>query len=420
MSRRKYKLADVCVSIADGDHQPPPKADSGIPFVTISNITNTNKFDFTSTMFVSQEYYDGLDDKRRARTGDILYSVVGSFGIPVFMKEEKKFVFQRHIAILRPDPIKIVPAFLYYTMLSRDFYMKADSVALGAAQRTISLTALRGMEIEVPSYEMQKRIVNVLKPYDDLIENNQKQIKLLEEAEQRLYKEWFVDLRFPGYEDCKIVNGVPEGWKKMFLNDIIEYEIGGGWGEEKISEQYECLAYVIRGTDFYGITHGKIKSVPYRAHKKNNLLARTIVDGDIIFEVSGGSKTEGVARTVLMRQYLLEYYNEPVICASFCKLVRAKDIEYCHILFDAFQYLRRSGKTTEYDKKSASNIINYRWKEFLMQQEVLIPSSRMLAYYNSISENIYFSILNCSMLIEKAERARDYLLPKLMSGVIEV
>ena len=140
MSWTKIMLEDICISIADGDHQPPPKSDSGIPFVTTSNITNTNKLDFTGTMFVSQEYYDNLNDKRRAHTGDILYSVVGSFGIPVFIDKEQKFVFQRHIAILRPDPKKIVSRFLYYMMLSRDFYMKADTVALGAAQRTISLT----------------------------------------------------------------------------------------------------------------------------------------------------------------------------------------------------------------------------------------------------------------------------------------
>ncbi|NBJ92921.1 restriction endonuclease subunit S [Parablautia muri] len=226
MSWGKYKLADVCNSIADGDHQPPPKADSGIPFVTISNITNNNKFDLTDTMFVPQEYYDGLDDKKKARIGDILYSVVGSFGIPVFMNEEQKFVFQRHIAILRPDREKIVPEFLFYTMLNRDFYMKADAVALGAAQRTISLTALRGIEIEIPPYKMQEKIVNILKPFDDIIENNQKQLKLLEEAAQRLYKEWFVDLRFPGYEKYDIVDGVPEGWKKEKLVDLCDVQYG--------------------------------------------------------------------------------------------------------------------------------------------------------------------------------------------------
>ena len=123
-----------------------------------------------------------------------MYSVVGSFGIPVYMRETVPFVFQRHIAILRPNDA-ILPQFLYYTMLSRDFYMMADAAALGAAQRTVSLTALRNMKIAVPPMNVQQKIVDILSSYDDLIENNQKQIKLLEEAAQRLYKEWFTDCR---------------------------------------------------------------------------------------------------------------------------------------------------------------------------------------------------------------------------------
>lgn len=209
MSWKRVKLKDICLSISDGDHQAPPKSKKGIPFVTISNITKTNQFDFSNTMFVPQEYYDGLDSKRKAKKGDILYSVVGSFGIPVYVQDGTPFVFQRHIAILKLDTEKIVPRFLYYTMLNRDFYMKADAAAIGAAQRTISLTALRNMEIEIPNIETQDKITKILSVYDNLIENNQKQIKLLEEAAQRLYKEWFVDLRFPGYEDTPIVDGVP-------------------------------------------------------------------------------------------------------------------------------------------------------------------------------------------------------------------
>ena len=236
MNWNTVKLADVCKSISDGDHQAPPKSETGIPFVTISNITSTNKFDFRNTMHVPQDYYERLDGKRRPQVGDVLYSVVGSFGIPVLMTEEQKFVFQRHIAILRPDEVKVVPAFLYYTMLNRDFYMKADAVALGAAQRTVSLTALREMEIQLPDYDTQKKVVNVLRPYDELIENNQKQIKLLEEAAQRLYKEWFVDLRFPGYEDCKTVDGVPEGWKQDTVGSHINLLSGYAFKSSSFDE----------------------------------------------------------------------------------------------------------------------------------------------------------------------------------------
>ena len=220
MKWETIKLSDCCVSIADGDHQPPPKSEQGVPFVTIANINSYNEFDFSDTMFVPQEYYDRLDGKRKAQIGDVLYSVVGSFGIPVLIKDTTPFVFQRHIAILRPDTSLVLPEFLYYTMLSRDFYSKADAVALGAAQRTISLTSLRNIIIDIPSIDYQKKIVSILSSYDHLISNNQKQIKLLEEAAQRLYKEWFIDLRFPGHETTPIVNGIPEGWTYGELGDI--------------------------------------------------------------------------------------------------------------------------------------------------------------------------------------------------------
>ena len=216
-------------------------------------MTSTNQFDFSDTLFVRQDYYDKLDEKRKARKDDILYSVVGSFGIPVFMKEDKAFVFQRHIAILRPDNKVIVPRFLFYTMLTKDFYAKADAAALGAAQRTVSLTSLRNMEISIPDKIQQIKIVDTLAAYDDLIENNQKQISLLEEAAQRLYKEWFVNLRFPGCDEVKITDGVPEGWFVKSMEDIADYLNGyafkpSDWGNRgkpiiKIKELNEGVSY---------------------------------------------------------------------------------------------------------------------------------------------------------------------------------
>lgn len=416
MAWEKVKLGDICESISDGDHLPPPKSVDGIPFVTISNVNSSNQFDFKNTMFVPQEYYEKLDEKRKPRINDILYSVVGSFGIPVFIKENRPFVFQRHIAILRPNESRIHPRYLYYKMLSKDFYMKADAVAIGAAQRTISLTSLRNMEISIPCKDSQKRIADILSAYDNLIENNQKQIKLLEEAAQRLYKQWFIDLRYPGHETTPIVDGLPEGWKKEKLVEIIDYEIGGGWGEDDIKEKCDQPAFVIRGTDFYGITHGEILNIPFRYHSKTNLDARALCDGDIIFEVSGGSKTEGVAKTVLIKQALLDHLKYPVMCASFCKLIRLKNRKLSQYMYDAFFYLRKSGKTAEYDKRSASSIVNYRWKDFLNEVDILIPPNNIVEMYNGIASSAYERIINFSLSIETAKKTRDRLLPKLMNG----
>ncbi len=96
----------------------------------------------------------------------------------------------------------------------------------GTAQKAVPISGIKTLEIELPSLKSQKRIADILSAYDDLIENNRKQIKLLEEAAQRLYKEWFVDLHFPGHENTKIVDGVPEGWSKNPIQDFISYEIG--------------------------------------------------------------------------------------------------------------------------------------------------------------------------------------------------
>ena len=93
------KLIDCCEFISDGDHLPPPKSDSGVPFITISNITGQNKHSFEDTMFVPESYYNGLNENKKAKKGDILYSVVGSFGKPVYVDFDKQMVFQRHIAI---------------------------------------------------------------------------------------------------------------------------------------------------------------------------------------------------------------------------------------------------------------------------------------------------------------------------------
>lgn len=308
--------------------------------------------------------------------------------------------------------------YVYYAL--SNMYDKLVSLKNGGAQPNLNVGVLKAFEIPFPDLETQYKISKIISAYDDLIENNQKQIKLLEEAAQRLYKEWFVDLRFPGHEDVEIIDGVPKGWNLRPLKEFIYYDIGGGWGEDSIKEKCDKPAFVIRGTDLYGILHGKIKDVPYRFHSESNLRSRRLKDGDIIFEVSGGSKTEGVARSLLIRQAILDVYSESVMCASFCKLVRVNDIKYAQYLYDTFQFLRVSGVTAEFDKKSASSIINYRWKDFILQQFILEPSEEVLAKYQILAETYYNQILNHSKTIEMLTMARDRLLPKLMSGELEV
>ena len=395
MSWEKMKLKDVCISISDGDHQPPPKANKGVPFVTISNITYTNQFDFSNTMFVPQEYYDGLDSKRKVQEGDVLYSVVGSFGIPVYIKNNTPFVFQRHIAILRPNVYKIAPQFLYYTMLNRDFYLKADAAAIGAAQRTVSLTALRNMEIEIPHIETQKKVAKILSSYDNLIENHQKQIKLLEEAAQRLYKEWFVDLCFPGYENVKIVDGVPEGWTKPSINDIADYLNGYAFKPDDWSDKGKPIIKIKEMNE--GITSSTPRNDGSAIDEKYNVIA-----GDILFSWSATlAAMIWDSEDGLLNQHLFKVTPNNGVCREYVLQSILKTL-------DEFKNLT-TGSTMKHIQRGK-----------LKEVFVNLPSQEIMDKFASIADVYREIVLRLQKQNSALKEARDRLLPRLMSEEIEV
>jgi len=186
-------LSQCCESIADGDHQAPQKTEVGIPFITISDVSATNQIDFSNTKFVSASYYAGLDSKRKARTNDILYTVVGSYGIPIYIDSNKNFAFQRHIAILRPNPSIVISKYMYHALRSSNVLKQAHNLATGAAQKTITLTALHRMQIAVPSLEEQARIVSILDKFDALSNSISEGLPREIELRQKQY-EYYRDL----------------------------------------------------------------------------------------------------------------------------------------------------------------------------------------------------------------------------------
>ena len=380
----EWKLKECCLSISDGDHLPPPKANSGIPFITISNIDSTNHLDFKNTLFVPIEYYDKLDSIRKAQIGDIIYSVVGSFGKPVLIKKNKKFAFQRHIAILRPDSSIVDSRYLYYVMLTREFYMQADSVAIGAAQRTISLTSLRNMKVKLPSLDVQQRIATILSRYDSLIENYQKQIKLLEESAQRLYKEWFVDLRFPGHENKKIVDGVPEGWEKKKVGDLIS--------KVRRTKQISANNYLNSGC------------IPVIDQSRNYIAGYT---NDI------ESLVEVTIPYILFGDHtrVLKYVPFPFAKgADGTQLIMSNDLE-------------RMPQSLFYNSLTEIDLSNYSYArhfKYLKEEYILVPSKDIAQRYDKVVSQYFQSIQKRRDQIRHLTEARDRLLPKLMSGEIKV
>ncbi len=171
---KRVNLSDVCKSIADGDHQAPPKSETGIPFLVISNLMS-GKVDLQSvTRYVPETYYNSLNVNRSPQKNDILYTVTGSYGKAVLVENDAKFCFQRHIAILKPDPAKVDHTFLLYQLNSPQILNQANETATGVAQLTVPLKKLREFKVELPSLKEQKLIarkISTLFNYADQFES---------------------------------------------------------------------------------------------------------------------------------------------------------------------------------------------------------------------------------------------------------
>ncbi len=178
-------LSELANSVSDGDHQAPPKAKDGIPFLVISNV-NKGVIDFTNvSRWVPKEYFDSLKSVRTPELQDILYTVTGSYGIPVIVDTTEQFCFQRHIAIIKPNHDIIDYHYLHIVLASPVAMKQANALATGTAQKTVSLTSLRGYKIPVPPIEEQKQIVHQVESLSTLADKVEKQYQ---QARQRTDK----------------------------------------------------------------------------------------------------------------------------------------------------------------------------------------------------------------------------------------
>ena len=226
MSWEKTTIGSHCTVTSSKRFHLSDRSESGIPFYCSKEIIQkVNGQDVTECDYIKEESYEEVKSKFGVpECGDLLITTRGTYGVPYIYKANDKFYFaDGNLTWLKEFDDNLSVEFLYYWILSYEGQKKIDAIAKGTAQKAVPIASIRDIELTIPPIETQHRIASILSAYDDLIENNQKQIKLLEEAAQRLYKEWFVDMRFPGYENVKVVDGVPEGWSESIIGDIVCY-----------------------------------------------------------------------------------------------------------------------------------------------------------------------------------------------------
>lgn len=407
MNWEKTTIGQHCTITSSKRFHLSDRSDSGIPFYCSKEIIQKVNGQIVSECdYIKEEAYKQIKEKFGVpKAGDLLITTRGTYGVPYIYRNDDKFYFaDGNLTWLKDFDNLLCAKFLYYWILSYEGQKKIDAIAKGTAQKAVPITLIKDIEISIPDIQTQHRIVDILSAYDDLIENNKKQIKLLEEAAQRLYKEWFVDLRFPGHENVKIVDGVPEGWKiKSIMDNDIFIFVKNSVSLFDGEKQYYATADVTGTTlTSYGETV-TFKNKPSRA------IIQPIINSVWFARMSNTFK---ILNCYGESSHLADDSIISSGFAGFTSIDGCYGFVYETIVSDKFD-AEKNRYATGATQISLTN-------EGLKKIEILIPTMDIIKLYSKIVE----PYMQKSELLKKNNRllqeVRDRLLPKLMSGELEV
>ena len=384
----------------------------GVPVIKIKNITQEG-VTLEDVSYISKELAD-KNEKYHLNYNDILIALTGSHinqmssvvGRIARIKYHEDSLLNQRVGKVFAKDSKLCDIDYVYYFLSQDYIkISLASKAGGAAnQANISPNDVKSLTVRWPDIETQHRIADILSAYDDLIENNQKQIKLLEEAAQRLYKEWFVDLRFPGHENTKIVDGVPEGWRVASIADICD-TVGGGTPSTKIQSYYE---------------KGDILWVTPTDITRNFSLALLDTEKKITPEGLKNSSAKMLpAETILMTSRAsVGFFGmcKYEVCTNqgFISCIPKRENLQMYLLFNL------KSRVEEIRQKAGGSTYLEISKTVFRELKIILPKDEVLAEYQKNVHDIFDEIYCRTEMIESLVDMRNRLRPKLMSGEVEV
>lgn len=391
----KRTLQELCLNITDRKHGDcENEENSGYYFISCKDIFD-GQINYKNARQITKADFEETHKRTMLEVDDILLTNSGTIGRMAFVTDREattKTTFQKSVAIIKPDKQKVLPRYLYYQL--QNCVPQFINSSNGSAQKNLLLSTMRTFQIEIEeNREKQEKIANTLSAYDDLIENNQKQIKLLEEAAQRLYKEWFVDLRFPGHENTKIVDGVPEGWNEKTLSQVANVIMGQSPKSEFYNSEKKGLPFH-QGVGSYGVRFvvDDIYSTSY---------TRIAEPNSILFSVRAPVGRLNITKNKVVIGRGLAAINQTDGCQSYLY----------YLLKNKFFKDNIVGNGSIFASVS---------KDELLNQKFLIPERNLMMQFEKIVSQMDKQIENLDSKNKKLIEARDRLLPKLMSGEVEV
>ena len=382
MKWEKVKLGDVCEITSSKRIFYSEYVDDGVPFYRSKEIIESDEGKIIENpLYISVDKYNEIKEKFGVpQTGDMLLTSVGTIGIPYIIKKKDCFYFKDgNLTWFRDFREGLNSKYLYYWIKSSEGTGILYNTTIGSSQKALTISALKNIKVSLPPRSVQDKIVEVVSVYDDLIENNQKQIKLLKEAAQRLYKEWFVDLHFPGHENTKIVDGVPEGWRRGLLKELIS--VNYGKDHKKVPDDGNIPVYGSGGL-----------------MRKCN---KSLFSGEAVLIPRKGSLNN------------IMYVDETfwtVDTMFYATMKQPHTAVFVYFFVKAFDM---------YSMNIGAAVPSMTTK-ILDAMDVVIPDKETLEKFDKYAKVYFNKIKTLQGQNEQLKTARDLLLPKLMSGEVEV
>ena len=396
MNWEKTTIGEHCTVTSSKRFHLSERSTSGVPFYCSKEIIQkVNGHEIIECDYIREELYEQVKKQFGVpKTGDLLITTRGTYGVPYIYSATDRFYFaDGNLTWLKDFDKKLLPEFLLYWVKSHEGQGKIDAIAKGTAQKAVPIISIKALEIPLPQITQQKRIIDILSAYDNLIENNQKQIKLLEEAAQRLYKEWFVDLRFPGYETTPVVDGVPEGWKEQALSQIADVVMGQSPKSEYYNQSGEGLPFH-QGVGSYG--------------------NRFVINNTYTTSFTRIAKAGSVLFSVRAPVGRLNLTKDKIVIGRGLAAINHRQG------FQSFLFYLLKEHFFKDDIIGNGSIFASISKGELLNQKFLIPSSDLVKRFDGIVSGLDQKIDALSEQTRLLTEACDRLLPKLMSGEIEV
>lgn len=386
----EFLLNEVCELIVDCPHTTAKDEGEGFPLVRTPNI-GKGRLVYDGMHRVCEDVYNKRNARAIPQENDLIFAREATAGNVALIQKGEKVCLGQRTVLIRPNQEIVNPAFLTYFLLAPKQQYNLLSTANGATVAHVNLPTIRNLKIDLPELSTQHRIATILSRYDSLIENYQKQIKLLEEAAQRLYKEWFVNLHFPGHENTKIVDGVPEGWEKKKLVDLVDVQYGYAFDGKLFNSNREGMPILRIRNIPEGLTSDyttEEASNDYIVHNGD-----IVVGMDGIFHINSWSGDDA---------YLVQR------ACSF----RPKEECMKGFIFQAIQEPIKF-----FEKTLVGATVAHLGKKHIDSIELCVPKNFELYQPFSKFYNQRQGLLSQIRLLTEA---RDRLLPKLMSGEIAV